>query len=184
MNRWRADCEEFFELYKIPWVLRILAAKMTMIGDPALWLQAHKTKHVNVDWEDVCVVMLQTFGFGTDQQLPESVEECQDIDDNNIPNAHSAANQDSLCSQIQVSPVHCPISKRNEGALKVVDIFTHVGGISFFMEFCSDSVDEIIILVNDNPLKHSVWDEEILDDVVTHVVVCHLYLNLVWILQW
>jgi hypothetical protein len=46
MNKGCADCEEFFELYKIPQVMWIIAAQMNMIGDAASWLQAHKTRHV------------------------------------------------------------------------------------------------------------------------------------------
>ena len=38
MTKWRGDCEEFFELYKIPRVMWIIAAEMNMIDDAALWL--------------------------------------------------------------------------------------------------------------------------------------------------
>jgi hypothetical protein len=115
MNKGRADCEEFFELYKIPQVMWIIAVQMNMIGDAASWLQAHKTRHVIESWEYLCVLMLHAFGPGTDQKLLVSTEECQYIHGNKIINVQSATSKDSVYSQIQVSPMNFPVGKKDDG---------------------------------------------------------------------
>jgi hypothetical protein len=180
MNKGCADCEEFFELYKIPQVMWIIAAQMNMIGDAASWLQAHKTRHVIESWEDVCMLMLHAFGPGTDQKLLDSTEECQYIHDNKILNAQAATSKDSVYSQIQVSPMNFPVGKKDDGEFAVDDIFTPLGGLSLFVEYCSESVD---VMLDGIPLKPSVWSREICDDVVTNVGSMSLFGNLVWLLQ-